>query len=175
MKFLKVPIRERIIRKAVRKKQVSLPSQKVDINNFKELIIVVDYNATDVRTLEACQKNLKNQISASIHFILYTDQPADILQGFQFLNHQDVSTSLEIKNQEILQLLNRKYSLALFFNPYHKQEIQYLATQIKSDLFIGSEKYRIDLYDIIMHDGDDMNLRSFVDLSIDLLLNISSS
>lgn len=175
MKFLKVPLRERLIRKAARKKQESFQPQKVDISTYKDLIVVADYNTTDAKTLESCQKKLKEQISVPIQFILYTDLPVDILQGFQLLSHQDVTPALKIRNQEILQLLNRKYSLALFFNPYHKQEIQYLATQVKSDLFIGSEKYRIDLYDIILHDGDDMNLRSFVDYSIDLLLNISSS
>ncbi len=175
MKFLKVPLRERIITRAVHNREKSLLSKKVDIKAINDLFIVVDYNATDAKTLEACHKELKDKFSTHINFILYTDQPADILQGFHLINRQDLNTTLEIKNQDILQLLNRKYSLALFFNPVHKQEIQYLATQVKSDLIIGSEKYRTDLYDIIMYDGDAMNLRSFVDYSIDLLLNISSS
>ena len=175
MKFLKVPLRERIIKKAVQKRQNSSQLRQVDINSIDDLIIVVDYSATDAKALESCQKKLREKFSASVNFILYTEQPADILQGFYLLNRQDVNTSLEIKNQDILQILSREYSLALIFNPDHKQEIQYLATQVQSDLIIGSEKYRIDLYDIIMYDGDDMNLRSFVDLSIDLLLNISSS
>jgi hypothetical protein len=175
MKFLKVPLRERIIKKAVLNRQKSSLAKRIDIATINELIIVVDYNSTDEKTLEFCRKKLTDKFGAIVNFILYAEQPADILQGFQLLNRQDINTSLEIKNQEILQLLGRKYSLALFFNPEHKQEIQYLATQVQSDLIIGSEKYRIDLYDIIMYDGDDMNLRSFVDHSIDLLLNISSS
>ncbi|MBK7429193.1 MAG: hypothetical protein IPI60_20295 [Saprospiraceae bacterium] len=175
MKFLKVPLRERIIKKAVQKRQKSSLSKRVDIANINELIIVVDYNSTDEKMLDSCSKKLKEKFAATVNFILYAEHPADILHGYHLMNRQDLKSSLEIKNEEILQLLSRKYSLALFFNPEHKQEIQYLATQVQSDLIIGSEKYRIDLYDIIMYDGDAMNLRSFVDHSIDLLLNISSS